>query len=56
MPGEWYLDKDGYRWFVEADCTMTLFRHEEAPCYSHVTREAVERDYGLLTPIPPIKL
>jgi hypothetical protein len=48
MPGEVFIDDDGYRWFVEADSTLTLYMHEEMPCYSHQPRTAVERDYGKL--------
>jgi hypothetical protein len=54
MPGEMYVDEDGYRWFVEADGTLTLFRHEEMPCYSHQARPAVERNYGKLLPLVSI--
>jgi hypothetical protein len=48
MPGDMYIDDDGYRWFVEADGTLTLYMHEEMPCYSHQLRSVVERDYGKL--------
>lgn len=56
MPGEVFIDDDGYRWFVEADGTLTLMRHEEMPCYSHVPRLKVERDYGTLRSIQDIAL
>lgn len=56
MPGEMYIDDDGYRWFVEADGTLTLFRHEESPCYSHQSRTVVEREYGHLRPIAAIDI
>ena len=56
MPGEMYIDEDGYRWFVEADGTLTLFRHEEQPCYSHQPRKVVERDYGKLRPLKTIAI
>jgi len=51
MPGEVFIDEDGYRWFVEADGTLTLYMHEEMPCYSHLARTVVERDYGKLRSI-----
>jgi hypothetical protein len=54
MPGEVFIDDDGYRWHVEADGTLSLFRHEEMPCYSHVPRTSVERDYGKLRLIESI--
>lgn len=48
------MDSDGYRWFVEMDGSLTLFRHEEMPCYSHLPRNIVEREYGSLHPTKPI--
>lgn len=54
MPGEVFIDDDGYRWVVEADGTLTLFRHEDMPCYSHQPRTSVERDYGKLRSIANI--
>lgn len=48
MPGEWFEDSDGYKWFVEDDGTLTLFRHEDKLCYSHVPRSIVEKEYGEL--------
>jgi len=54
MPGEVFIDDDGYRWFVEADGTLTLYMHEEMPCYSHLARTVVERDYGKLRSIADI--
>jgi hypothetical protein len=56
MPGDVFIDDDGYRWHVEADGTLTLFRHEEMPCYSHVPRTSVERDYGKLRLIETMRI